>query len=118
METISTGDTIVSVAIPHVRQKETWDCGIACVEMILQYAKGKYGDRSNLISTVKTKSIWTIDLAFLLRELDISFRFYTTYCGGLGFQFFSLVNIVLPFHFDCFFNISVENTQKTEILRK
>jgi len=27
----------VQISIPHVTQKHTWDCGLACAQMILRY---------------------------------------------------------------------------------
>ena len=63
--------------ISHIRQSETWDCGLTCLQMILQWLRT--GDEEGIITTasleaekawmikyVATKSIWTIDLVMLL----------------------------------------------------
>ena len=27
----------ITIPVPHVRQHHTWDCGLACVQMVLRY---------------------------------------------------------------------------------
>ena len=65
--------------IKHIRQSETWDCGIACLQMILRWLRcteddylsamrGKI-DRAYLLNQVATQSIWTVDLIMLLEGL-------------------------------------------------
>lgn len=53
----------VTVVASHVRQSETWDCGIACLQMILGS-----GVSYNLIRNAigNTQSIWTADLVWYL----------------------------------------------------
>ena len=60
--------------IRHWRQEESWDCGIACILMILCHlqvegykflskeARDRLIDDSNIVSKTG-KSIWSIDLA-------------------------------------------------------
>lgn len=80
--------------IPHIRQTKTWDCGLACVQMILEWFRqsseinGLHHDSGNegIISVKKsgdqrivekawmeefvaTESIWTIDLVILLEYI-------------------------------------------------
>jgi len=85
--------------IDHIRQTENWDCGLACVQMILQWLrhddisrsrrdfhvisadddevhplsrienKKKDKEKAWMIDFVQTSSIWTIDLVFLLEHI-------------------------------------------------
>lgn len=55
---------------PCVKQIETWDCGIACLLMALQWLQRKSinleEERLQIFETVGTESIWSIDLVHLL----------------------------------------------------
>merc|ERR1712087_50857 len=69
--------------IPHVRQSFNWDCGFACIEMSLR-ALGISACRCSLQtlrSRVPHSSILTVDLAHLLRDFGINFRFLTAMPG-------------------------------------
>jgi Guanylylate cyclase len=73
--------------VNHIRQQETWDCGIACLQMVLQWLRTSLDDdievdhtyspwsrlevleRKLLLSKINTESIWTVDLAMLLEKL-------------------------------------------------
>ncbi|KAG0207603.1 guanylyl cyclase domain-containing protein 1 [Mortierella sp. GBA30] len=60
----------VSTPVPHVIQSSTWDCGLACVCAIAQ-AQGcnlSLAEVTLLMGSVE--SVWTIDLAYLLRKLS------------------------------------------------
>mmetsp|Transcript_5741 Transcript_5741/g.9515 ORF Transcript_5741/g.9515 Transcript_5741/m.9515 type:complete len:332 (-) Transcript_5741:46-1041(-) len=67
----------------HVKQTETWDCGIACLLMAMKWLQ--QGSNNNntiendddrldaerkswILQTVGTESVWSIDLVFLLEE--------------------------------------------------
>jgi len=66
---------------PHVQQKYSWDCGLACAEMVLK-ARGIHDiEFSDLHEVCRTKSVWTIDLAYLMRNYGIEARYYTTSMG-------------------------------------
>lgn len=75
-----------SVEIPlyHVQQEGSWDCGIACVAMVLSD-----DHRSELLSKLNAvgeeegfkNSVWTIDLAYLLKKYDVPHVFYTITLG-------------------------------------
>jgi len=64
----------------HVQQQYNWDCGIACVAMILK-ACGQTPAWDDLIHSVGTESVWTIDLAILLHNRSIKFLFITKLAG-------------------------------------
>lgn len=75
------GTGVVSL-VPHCTQESSWDCGLACVSMIL-LARGKpFGRLTDLHQLVNTEDLWTIDLAYLLGRYNIpDFTMYTTYIG-------------------------------------
>jgi len=68
--------------VPHVRQAFNWDCGIACVLMIVRSLGLKHVDLRYLRDVCGTTSIWTIDLAHLLRHFDLRVKFYTVTLGA------------------------------------
>ena len=57
--------------IPHILQLNPWDCGLACVAMVLQAAKKK-GRLQDLHKRVSSDNVWTIELAYILREYQLS----------------------------------------------
>ena len=72
----------LSKSIIHVRQTGNWDCGIACVQMIL-------GERVKLPPQAP-RSTWTIDLAHLLHGYDVKFH-YTTITFGANVDYSDMV---------------------------
>jgi len=74
---------ITSRRIPHVRQSYNWDCGLACTEMALRALGVSKTECSlaKLRKRVPTSSVWTVDLAYLLADFGIKFRFLTTTLG-------------------------------------
>jgi hypothetical protein len=70
--------------VPHVRQAFNWDCGLACVLMVLQAAAPKAAgmDLATLRQYCPTTSIWTIDLAHLLRRFGMEVVFCTITLGA------------------------------------
>lgn len=63
------------LCLQHIPQQATWDCGIACLQMILTHvaASAPFSSlsippsRDALLARVGTRSIWTIDLLYLLK---------------------------------------------------
>lgn len=66
--------------VPHVRQSYNWDCGLACVEMVLR-ALDVPCTAAHLREQASTRSVWTIDLAFLLESYGVATRYYTSQIG-------------------------------------
>jgi Guanylylate cyclase len=66
--------------VPHYRQRTTWDCGVACVQMVLAGLHCSC-DREQLLRSLATSSVWTIDLALLLHECGVHFEFCTKTVG-------------------------------------
>ncbi|PIN14450.1 Guanylate cyclase [Handroanthus impetiginosus] len=70
------------VEVPHINQQHTWDCGLACVLMVLK-ALGVYECNSQeLVELCHTTSIWTVDLAYLLQKFSVSFTYCTVTLGA------------------------------------
>ena len=68
--------------ITHVRQTGDWDCGIACVQMIVA---GKAS-----LPPQTQRSVWTIDLAYLLHNCGVKFH-YTTITLGANMDYSNVV---------------------------
>ncbi|KAF9421494.1 hypothetical protein BGZ94_008822, partial [Podila epigama] len=59
----------VTTPIPHITQDSHWDCGLACVAMIA-HALGSHLSLAEVRMHCSVESVWTIDLAYLLRQLS------------------------------------------------
>ncbi|XP_073009737.1 guanylyl cyclase 1 [Typha latifolia] len=69
------------VDVPHVRQLFHWDCGLACVLMVLRTLGIDRYDIHDLEKLCCTTSIWTVDLAYLLHKFSVNFSFFTVTVG-------------------------------------
>lgn len=69
---------------PHVSQSCQWDCGVSCVQMVLR-GLGREAERSSLLASLGTRSVWTIDLAMLLHRQGVRSasgeKFFGASCG-------------------------------------
>ncbi|KAF5203211.1 Gucd1 [Thalictrum thalictroides] len=70
------------VQVPHIRQLHSWDCGLACVLMVLRTLGNDGCDLHVLVELCNTTSIWTVDLAYLLQRFSVSFAFFTVTLGA------------------------------------
>ncbi|XP_030932631.1 guanylyl cyclase 1 isoform X2 [Quercus lobata] len=70
------------VEVPHIKQLDCWDCGLACVLMVLETLGITTCDFQALMELCPTHSIWTIDLAYLLHKFNVSFSFFTITVGA------------------------------------
>ncbi|ORZ08717.1 Guanylyl cyclase [Absidia repens] len=68
-------------AVPHIMQNTNWDCGLACVAMLLK-GMNMTVSLEELTKQCQVESIWTIDLAFLLHRYIHEFTYYTSYIGS------------------------------------
>lgn len=70
--------------VPHTQQEAAWDCGIACVLMVL---RSKWFLREADLEGLKgmvaeaNQSIWTVDLLYLLRRNGVKASFFTVTLG-------------------------------------
>src|SRR3954468_15571998 len=67
--------------VPHVEQVSSWDCGLAATAMVLQ-GLGVDATLPNLRKLCPVNSVWSIDLAFLLRNYVEDFTYYTSFLGS------------------------------------
>lgn len=70
------------VNVPHVQQLCNWDCGLACVLMVLNTLGIQGHDIKSLGQLCCTSSIWTVDLAHLLRLFGVDVVFLTVTIGA------------------------------------
>ncbi|XP_039416885.1 protein GUCD1 isoform X3 [Corvus cornix cornix] len=73
----------IQLKVPVIQQLYHWDCGLACSRMVLQYLNHLDNDEfQKAIQELQlTKSIWTIDLAYLMRHFGVKHRFCTQTLG-------------------------------------
>jgi hypothetical protein len=78
------------VPVVAVQQRQTWDCGLACAAMVLSLFYRPFPSLDSLETMCGTQSVWTIDLAHLLRRCfhsgngsskNLSLLLTTTYLG-------------------------------------
>lgn len=79
-----TGQQLVQPRVPHLRQEESWDCGLACALMVLHSRWYRSGlDLPSLKDMVEgaQRSIWTVDLLYLLTSAGVRATMFTTTLG-------------------------------------
>lgn len=67
--------------VPHCQQHFSWDCGLACVLMVVKATGAHACDYQTLRDMCPTTSIWTVDLAHLLRRFGLEVCFFTITLG-------------------------------------
>lgn len=70
------------VDVPHINQLHSWDCGLACVLMILRTIGVEDCIMQELEELCCTTSIWTVDLAYLLQNFSVNFSYFTVTLGA------------------------------------
>ncbi|KAM0014431.1 putative guanylate cyclase [Helianthus debilis subsp. tardiflorus] len=70
------------INVPHIKQERMWDCGLVCALMVLKTLNINHYDIEDLEAFCGTDSIWTVDLAYLLQKLSISFSYITITLGA------------------------------------
>ncbi|XP_050735126.1 protein GUCD1-like isoform X2 [Eriocheir sinensis] len=74
----------VMLVVEHVQQRHTWDCGLACVTMVLPPStRSRFSSQLYKICQEEgfDKSTWSIDLAYLLQRFGIKHRYMTITLG-------------------------------------
>lgn len=69
--------SIYSITVPHIRQRQTWDCGIACLQMIGEW-KEESVDWETIAGIIGTQSVWTVDLVHCLAK---TWKLSLLYCS-------------------------------------
>lgn len=71
--------------ISHIKQEYEWDCGLACVRMVLTHVVGPLITDSKFQNACKQfafgTNVWTIDLASILTSFKVKYVFYTETFG-------------------------------------
>ncbi|XP_047324825.1 guanylyl cyclase 1 [Impatiens glandulifera] len=70
------------IEVPHINQEQTWDCGLACVLMVLKTLGINNCNINELVEICCTNSIWTVDLAYLLKRFGVTFSYFTVTLGA------------------------------------
>ncbi|XP_052198199.1 guanylyl cyclase 1 isoform X2 [Diospyros lotus] len=70
------------VEVPLISQQHSWDCGLACVLMVLRTLGILNCNMQDLEELCCTTSIWTVDLAYLLQKFSVSFSYFTVTLGA------------------------------------
>eukprot|EP00899_Mesostigma_viride_P011985 jgi/Mesvir1/20788/Mv07898-RA.1 len=68
--------------VPHIRQLHTWDCGLACVVMILRSLGCHECTLDAVMKLCPVTSVWTVDLAYLLRHFGVDVCYLTLTLGA------------------------------------
>lgn len=74
---------VAAAALMHVQQQHSWDCGLACAQMILNSA-GASTTHDELSSGVENNSVWTIDVALALARRGVVAVTYHTSLAGVN----------------------------------
>ena len=76
LEHATSTDACALPKLVHVAQRETWDCGVACLLMIWSWLAATMPDhadveqqRAYFLQILATQSIWTIDLVYALDQM-------------------------------------------------
>src|SRR5690349_17785140 len=68
--------------IKHLKQKSNWDCGITCLRMLIDYYHYDLSLFEQLLNSYEcNNSTWTIDLLYLLHQLNIHGILHTITIG-------------------------------------
>ncbi|XP_061349614.1 guanylyl cyclase 1 isoform X2 [Gastrolobium bilobum] len=70
------------IEVPHINQIYTWDCGLACVLMVLKTMGDNDYNIQALAELCCSTSIWTVDLAYLLQRFSVTFSYFTVTFGA------------------------------------
>ena len=79
----SSSSNSIAMLVPHVEQQEDWDCGLACVGMVLS-ALGlplEATTQPRLRMRLSSSEVWTIDLAYLLSDFGVDAEYCTATWG-------------------------------------
>jgi len=71
----------------YVRQSSNWDCGIACLSMVLKWSNA--ADQTPLVFD-KSTPLWTIDLYVFLKQRGLRDAIFYTTCKGINRDHFAI----------------------------
>jgi Guanylylate cyclase len=70
------------IHVQQIAQLYEWDCGLACVRMCLSVLLDQAPSLQTLVALCRTTSVWTIDLAHILRSYSMRVIVTTTCVGA------------------------------------
>ena len=76
------GRTFQPSSLKHIRQRKSWDCGLACIEMITHLYQNQ-ATFNEIYQLCRTDSIWTVHLSSILLQRNIPHSIVTT-CAGVN----------------------------------
>jgi len=80
-------------SLPHIKQLERWDCGLCCLGMVLSATNKANCSLENLKQIHLGTVVWTLSLAYMLRDFGLKCTFYTiqrNICANYETDIFSL----------------------------
>lgn len=76
------GENRYELKVKSIKQCGTWDCGLACVKMVLSLYNANYGNLDTICKALEMNtSVWTIDLCYILKHYNIAHQFITYTIG-------------------------------------
>ena len=66
----------------HIRQRRSWDCGMACVQMVV-HLHNDHPTWKEMYQICNTSSIWTVHLSSMLLQRGVQHSIVTT-CAGVN----------------------------------
>ena len=76
------GEKVYEIEMKAIKQSGSWDCGIACVKMVLEAYGIDYSNIPFICQALELNtSIWTIDLCYILHFFNISHTLCTKTTG-------------------------------------
>ena len=67
----------------HAPQRHSWDCGLACVALVLECRGWRPMPLSVLMARASTRSVWSIDLVHVLSTFGVRPLLFYTSCAGV-----------------------------------
>ncbi|XP_053688115.1 protein GUCD1 [Sabethes cyaneus] len=86
---IETLPTFVEHPLVHFRQRYEWDCGLSCIIMLLgRKERTRFlAEFDKICQAAEFKnSTWTIDLCYILKDLNFKHKYLTTTFGANPFH--------------------------------
>ncbi|XP_076824902.1 protein GUCD1-like [Clavelina lepadiformis] len=72
----------LSLSISHVKQGGNWDCGIACLHMLLKGSITQDEINFAIKKHLVDEQVWTVDLAYICSMLGVQHKLFTVTLGA------------------------------------
>ena len=74
-------ETGIGSLVRKSAQQQEWDCGLACVQMVLETLGLEECTHEMLRARLSSDSVWSIDLAYLLADFGVACQFLSANLG-------------------------------------